>query len=296
MIENREIKSDVFSMLMEDQSNALQVYNALNGSNYDDPSMVEIVTLKKGVSLSIRNDASFILDMNLSIYEHQSTYSPNMPLRSLIYLVEMLKPYIADHDIFGRKLIKIPTPKFAVFYNGRGNRPAIETLKISDAFEKKTDNPELELICTVYNINPGKNDVFLAECQVLTEYMQFIECVRMNDARGDDNPIENAIEYCIRQGILADFLRKRKDEVVKAMVLDYTFERREELIRRDERNEGREEGRKEGREEGRKQVQIKNVRSLMDKMSLSLEQALDALSITGEEREEVIKVIAESES
>ena len=118
--------------------------------------------------------------------------------------------------------------------------------------------------------------------------MQFIECVRMNDARGDDDPIENAIEYCIRHGILADFLRERKDEVVKAMVLDYTFERREELIRRDERNEGRQEGRME--------TLLRNTYSLMSKMSFSLDQALDALSITGEEREEVIKAITESES
>ena len=82
---NREYKSDVFSMLMEDKKNALQVYNALNGTKYENPNEVEIVTLDRGISLTVRNDASFVLDSNLSIYEHQSTVCPNMPIRSLIY-------------------------------------------------------------------------------------------------------------------------------------------------------------------------------------------------------------------
>ena len=85
MTGNREYKSDVFSMLMNNKNNALEVYNAVNGSNYTDSSMVEICTLDKGISLSVRNDASFILDANLSVYEHQSTICPNMPVRSLIY-------------------------------------------------------------------------------------------------------------------------------------------------------------------------------------------------------------------
>jgi len=90
MAENREVKSDVFSMLMEDKRNALEVYNALNGSDYTDPELIEMVTLEKGISLTIRNDAAFILDTSINIYEHQSTYNPNMPLRSLLYLASTL--------------------------------------------------------------------------------------------------------------------------------------------------------------------------------------------------------------
>ena len=80
MAGNREYKSDVFSMLMEDKTNALEVYNALNDTSYDDPELVEMHTLDKGVSLSVRNDAAFVVDASLSIYEHQSTVCPNMPL------------------------------------------------------------------------------------------------------------------------------------------------------------------------------------------------------------------------
>ena len=56
---NREYKSDVFSMLLEDKKNALQLYNALNGSQYTDPEAVEMKTLDSGVSLTVRNDAAF---------------------------------------------------------------------------------------------------------------------------------------------------------------------------------------------------------------------------------------------
>ena len=124
---SREYKSDVFSMLLEDKKNALEVYNALNNTNYADPEEVEIVKLEKGVSLTIRNDASFIIDMNISFYEHQSTYSPNLPLRNLIYLANTLEEWLKENkrDLFSTRRIKIPTPYFVVFYNGLHQRTHI---------------------------------------------------------------------------------------------------------------------------------------------------------------------------
>lgn len=113
---NREYKSDVFSMLMKDRGKALQLYNAVNRSDYMDPEEVELRNLDKGISLTIRNDAAFVLDLSLSIYEHQSTVCPNMPIRSLIYFTVMLKEFTSDRSIYGRSLVRIPTPRFAVFY------------------------------------------------------------------------------------------------------------------------------------------------------------------------------------
>ena len=82
----------------------------------------------EGVSLSIRNDASYIIDMNFSFYEHQSTYNRNMTLRSMIYFVNALDDWLKEneHDLFGRKRIMIPTPHFVVFYNGVEKRPEYE--------------------------------------------------------------------------------------------------------------------------------------------------------------------------
>ena len=250
---NREVKSDVFSLLMEEKENALQVYNALNGSDYKDPEMVEIVKLETGISLTIRNDASFILDMYLSIYEHQSSFNPNMPLRMLIYVAEIFKGYVKamEYDLFGHRRIELPTPKFVVFYNGTENRPAQEVMRLSDLFHHKEEKPELELMCAVYNINPGNNSDFMGKCSILNQYTAFIEKVRDNQTNNVESPIKQAIDYCIEHDILRDFLSRKGDAVLRIMTIDMTWEAREKLIRRDEREEGRAEGREEGREEER---------------------------------------------
>lgn len=252
MAGNREYKSDVFAMLMEDRENALELYNAVNHSDYADPGQVEICTLDKGVSLTVRNDASFVLDMNLSIYEHQSSVCPNMPVRSLIYFSSILGDRIKESNIYGRKLVKIPTPRFAVFYNGDEEQPEQYDLKLSDAFARPVENPELELTCRVYNINFGKNRELLEKCTFLKEYMTFVDYVRQFLRESEYGELEHAIELaidrCIGENVLREFLMKHRTEVVKVMRLDYTFDRQLMLERADSREEGREEGREEEKE------------------------------------------------
>jgi hypothetical protein len=247
MAGNREYKSDVFSMLMEDKQNALQVYNALNGSDYTDPELVEICNMDRGVSLSVHNDAAFVLDAFLSVYEHESTVCPNMPVRSLIYFTSILEPRLKDKNIYGRKLIKIPTPKFAVFYNGAEEQPEQYDLHLSDAFEHPMDKPEIELTCRVYNINKGNNEQLLDRCPVLKEYMIFVDYVReyhkQNGYQDLEDAIDQAIDRCIEENVLREFLREHRSEVRKMTQLDYTFERQIELEREASREEGREEER-----------------------------------------------------
>lgn len=255
MTGNREYKSDVFSMLMEDKENALQLYNAINRSDYINPEMVEICNLDKGISLSVRNDAAFVLDMNLSVYEHQSTVCPNMPIRSLVYFSIMLKHIIRERNIYGRTLVKIPTPRFAVFYNGEEDQPEQYNMKLSDAFVHPVEVPDIELNCRVYNINYGKNKELLERCPWIKEYMLFVNYVRAfhreNHYDNLENAIERAIDRCIEENVLRRFLIDHRSEVVKVMKLDYTFDRQITLEREEGRTEGREEGRAEGREEGR---------------------------------------------
>ncbi|MCD8379745.1 MAG: hypothetical protein LUC95_05415 [Lachnospiraceae bacterium] len=100
MSSNREYKSDVFSMLMEEPGHALDVYNALNGSDYHDPSQVSIMKLENSIRLSVHNDASFIIDDYLTLYEHQSSINPNMPLRFLIYITDLFQSVIKNRDLF----------------------------------------------------------------------------------------------------------------------------------------------------------------------------------------------------
>lgn len=247
---NKEYKSDVFSMLLQDKKRAMEIYNAINGTDYDDPELVEMTTLDdKSFSLTVRNDASFILDANLSLYEHQSTYCPNMPLRDLLYFASIIQKQIKaqKRDIYGGRILKIPVPHFVVFYNGKEDAPDQYDLRLSDAFEKETKNPEIELVCHVYNINNGKNVPLLSKCQTLREYMYFVDMVRKNnEISGNlEDAIEKAINQCMEENVLRDFLAQHREEVMHVMTLDYTFERRLEM----QRAEAIEDGERIGKEE-----------------------------------------------
>ncbi len=243
MAGNREYKSDVFGMLMEEPGYALEVYNALNQSDYRDPGLVEVCNLERGISLSVRNDAAFILDMNLSVYEHESTVCPNMPLRELIYVTNILEQLVKTQNIYGRRLVKIPTPRFAVFYNGMEEQRSRYQLKLSDSYANPMEKPELELICTVYNINAGKNRKLLSKCPVLRQYMIFVGYVRdyleAYPEKDLKKAINKAIDRCIKENVLREFLIRRRGEVTKVTQLDYTFDRRIELEREEAREEER---------------------------------------------------------
>ncbi|MBR1391908.1 MAG: hypothetical protein IJ567_10830 [Lachnospiraceae bacterium] len=256
---NREYKSDVFCMLMDTPEYALEVYNALNNTHYNNPEDVQVTKLESSFSLSIRNDASFIIDATINLYEHQSSYCPNMPLRNLLYFSDLIRDYVKDTNLYRRTLVKIPTPHFVVFYNGMEPRPDIEIMYLSSAFMHTTDEPELELKCTTYNINMSHNHALLENCPVLKNYMIFIDMVRNAIRTGMplNTAIEQAIDFCIQNHILEDFFRARKTEVTKAMTLDYTIERQLELNkleyeshREEWMNEARSEGLITGRNEG----------------------------------------------
>lgn len=243
----REFKSGVFSMLQEEPEYALDVYNALNGTNYTDPGLITIQKLYGKILLSVRNDASFLIDSFFNLYEHQSTFNPNMPLRFTMYFADLMKQFVDEYNynLYGTRKIPIPTPKFVVFYNGVEERPAKERFRLSDSFEQKCEEYDLELVCTVYNINLGYNDEILKKSKVLYGYTTFVEKVRKYEKiRGDlEDALNQAIDECIEEDILVDFFTRRREELLENGYLDFTFERQKELIARDSREEGRKEGR-----------------------------------------------------
>ena len=274
---NKEYKSDVFSMLLQDKKRAMEIYNAINGTDYDDPELVEMTTLDdKSFSLTVRNDASFILDANLSLYEHQAPYCPNMPLRDLLYFASIIQKQIKaqKRDIYGGRILKIPVPHFVVFYNGKEDAPDQYDLRLSDAFEKETKNPEIELVCHVYNINNGKNVPLLSKCQTLREYMYFVDMVRKNnEISGNlEDAIEKAINQCMEENVLRDFLAQHREEVMHVMTLDYTFERRLEM----QRAEAIEDGERIGKEIGKEEKLSEQIRKKIQK-GKPLDQIADEL-------------------
>lgn len=276
MVSSTEYRSDVFSMIMQEPKYALQVYNCLNGTSYDDPSIVEVKINERGFSLSIRNDATFYVNSDINFYEHQSTVNPNIPLRQLRYFVSEVEELIKDKDIFGTKLISLPTPRFAVFYNGASKQPEVVEYRLSSAFADNS-SPQLELICKMYNINPGNNVKMMRECEALSGYQTFVEKTRefLNSELEPKEAVKSAIDYCIKNNIMTDFFKRKRPEVEKVTLLDYTFERRLELVARDSKSEGFSEGEAKGLQ--------KQLINLVHKGLLSLEDASSEAGMTVDE-------------
>ena len=250
----RNYRDTLFRMLYRNKKRLLSLFNAVNGTQYDNPDDLTITTLEGVLYLGMKNDVSCIIDMMMQLYEHQSTVNPNMPLRNLFYVSDLLQKYIYEEglDIYSRKQIKIPTPKFVVFYNGDEEQPERKEIRLSKAFSANTGETNMELVVLQININKGQNEELKAACKTLQEYAEFTERAREHRKEMElEDAIRTTIDECIRDGILKDFLLKNKAEVYHMCLYEFDVELHERVLREEEREEGRLEGRSEGIREGR---------------------------------------------
>ena len=251
----KKYKDTIFRMLFENKENLLSLYNAMNHKNYTDADALQVVTLENSIYMGMKNDLAFILDMNLYLYEHQSTYNPNMPLRDLFYISNEYQKLVVQKSLYSSVLQKIPAPKFVVFYNGTKEIEDISEFRLSSAYECQTDDPNLELRVTVLNVNEGHNQELMEHCQTLKEYAQYVAKVRKYTSLGElslEEAVECAVEECIKEGILAEFLIQNRAEVISMSIFEYNKDEEEKKLRKAEFEAGLEEGRKAGIEEGRK--------------------------------------------
>lgn len=255
---NRNYKDTVFRMLFSDRKNLLSLYNAVNQRHYTDPEDLEIVTLENAIYMGMKNDLAFIIDTNLYLYEHQSTYNPNMPLRDLFYISNEYQKLLDKKSLYSSSLQKIPAPNFIELYNGTDTLSDFSEHRLSSAFENLSGEPKLELIVTVLNINEGHNALLMEHCQTLKEYSQYVAKVRKYAAGMPlDQAVEYAVDECIKENILADFLRKNRAEVISMSIFEYDKEEEEKKLRKAEYEAGVEAGVSLGVEKGVKKVSSK---------------------------------------
>ena len=229
----RTYKSRVFTMIYHSKRKLLELYNAMSGKHYTDPEQLIINTLENAIYMAMQNDVSFIIDFRLSLYEHQSTYNPNMALRFLYYLSDLYSNLTKDMNLYGSSLLQIPAPRFVVFYNGVDKRPEYEEIKLSDLYITQDEKVYLELLVDVYNINPGYNQKLMESCQSLHEYVIYTSRVRKyaqerdedgNKVRTIEEAVEKAITECIEEGILEEFLRRNRAEAKHMSIYEYNEE------------------------------------------------------------------------
>ena len=241
---NRKYKDSLFQKLFgENKYNALSLYNALNNSNYTNPDDLTITTIDDIVYMGIKNDTSYLIDGNLQLTEHQSTFNPNMPIRGLMYFGKLYDQYISslDDTIYGHKLIKLPNPKYYVLYNGDDDCPEEIDLRLSDAFVHPDKSHDYEWTATMLNINSGHNYMLMKACSILNEYSTFISKVKEMKCveKTSKDAIIKAVDYCIDNNILKECLLKNKSEVIDMVLTEYDEEKTMSALKKQYFNQGR---------------------------------------------------------
>lgn len=243
----------------------LDLYNAVNHTSYTDPDLIEFTTIREVLYLGMRNDVSFLISDLMNLWEQQSTFNPNMPLRMMEYTAQLYERFITQNrkNKFGKRQIMLPVPRLVVFYNGQDEKEDVVTLRLSDAFpEALRPLANIEVEVTMLNINYGHNQAFLQACRPLTEYAWVVERVHENRRRlkglvPEEKLLEVAIDRMIDEMpdkyVLKPYLEEHRAEVKGMLLTEYDEVKTMELFKEEGREEGRQEGRQEGREEGREE-------------------------------------------
>ncbi|MFQ9150943.1 hypothetical protein [Blautia massiliensis (ex Durand et al. 2017)] len=272
---NRQYKDRVFRMIFNSREKLLELYNAMNGTDYEDAEELEIVTLENAVYLAMRNDMAYVFHDELFLYEQQSSKNGNMPLRCLFYVSDSYSRMVRGQNLYGSRQIKIPAPTFVVFYNGKDKIEEGEVL-LSDAYSKKMEVPNLELRVKVWNINLGNSEEIYKKSRTMHDYMIFVDKTRRYSEQYPlEDAIEQTVEECIREGVLRDFLQANRAEVKKMCLYEYDEEQ--------QRKWDREEGREEGREEEKRIM----AERLLEQKLLPEEKIMEVVGFTVEEWNEV---------
>lgn len=305
----KNYKGRVFRLLFKDRRRLLELYNALNGTNYVNVEDLEVTTLENAIFIQMKNDVSFIIDSNMCLYEHQSTYCPNMPLRGFLYFADLYKKYIKDVELSTRRLIKIPTPYYVVFYNGTERQEEEFTQLLSEAFENGKEGC-IELKVRTININYGNNKELMGKCETLAGYAYFVAKIRSKLKNGLEEEIttavEAAVEECIQEGVLKDFLLEQKSEVIAMSIYEYNEEYARKAFYEDGAAagyaqgkdvgyaQGKDVGYSQGKDIGYAKCLIQSVETLRKKLSCSVQEACESVGATVEEYQEALKKSCEA--
>jgi predicted transposase/invertase (TIGR01784 family) len=295
---NTKHKDSVFSFLFNDPDLLRELYCALEGITLPDDIPVTINTLSDVLFMNMLNDISFEIGGKLVILiEHQSTINPNMATRLLMYIGRVYEKLVGDRKIYTKKLLPLPRSEFFVLYNGASPYPDEKVLKLSEAFEQaaslgipEKENPPLELIVKVININQGRNEGIVKRCKTLGGYSAFVGKVReyIKEGYSKEEAMKKAVIYCRDHDILKEFLEANATEVLNMLTTEWNLEVAQQVWYEDGledglekglvkgREEGREEGREKGLEEGREET-ARN--ALAEGVSIELVQKITGLDI-----------------
>ena len=293
----RNFKDSLFRLVFHGKEELLSLYNAVNHSHYTDAKELEIVTLENAVYMNMKNDQAFLLDMQLNLYEHQSTWNPNMPLRFLMYLGRTYNQMMTTNAVYKERRIELDAPEFVVFYNGDRNQKEYWEMHLSDAFPEGV-KVNIDLRVRVYNINYGKNSKLLQQTKLLSGYSYFVDKIKHLCKNGSElkEAIDTAVRECIKEGVLTDQLTYLGSEVMGMFATEFDMDEAVKVWKEEAREEGLEEGREEGRKQGIREGRLEGqsegrlgiIKNYLENGG-TVEQARELLKATEEEIQKVTK-------
>ena len=237
----RKYKDILFRFVFRESRELLELYNAMNHTEYTNPDDLIVTTMEDVVYMGMKNDLSFLIANELNLYEHQSTLNRNMPLRGLLYLAKMYESYIETHKLnrYQKRLIRLPFPRFVVFYNGEDDAAEEFTMRLSEAFDDKAEEPAVECVAKFVNINYGHNKELMDKCRRLHDYSYFVACVKKYLGQGmeREDAVVAATDECIEKDILADILIRNRTEVMDMFLTKFDKKMYEEALREEGRDE-----------------------------------------------------------
>jgi predicted transposase/invertase (TIGR01784 family) len=279
---NKKYKDSVFRKLFNNKKMLIQLYNAVEGTNYPNDTDITINTIEAVLYNGWKNDISFIIDgMLIVLIEHQSTINKNMPLRFLLYLVMLYEKLIDSKALYKKGLIKIPKPVFIVLYNGKEEYPEESILKLSDAFISDGKDFTLDLQVKVININYGKSQGILDKSRELKDYSYLVYLVNGYLAEGKslEEAIKLAVNDCINQDRLKNFLQSHRSEVVDMMATEWKLTDALEVRYEEGIEEGIEKGERMGIEKGEQIGVAKTAKRLLYR-GYAIPEIIDVTGLT----------------
>ena len=307
----RNYKDTLFRMIFgrENEQSArwrMELYNALSGKNHTNPADLELTTIENVIYITTKNDLSFLVDSQMTLYEQQSTVNKNMPLRGLMYFAQLYQMYVKKQkkDLFG-DLVKIPAPQYVVFYNGDTNKPERYKMKLSDAFDFPNEDEKLrigkavdyEWTADIININTKKiredldnnNEISIVglnkNCDALYDYIKYVSRIKANQKNGMDikAAVDEAIDWAIEKNLLEGFFAEQKAEVTAMCLTEFD----QELYDKNRRREGYEEGKLDGAHENA----VENAKNFLRMNILSHEQIAQGTDLPLEEVQKLAEEI-----
>ena len=276
----------------ESKKRLLSLYNAINGSNHTDIADLKVTTIENVIYITMKNDLSFLIDSMMYLCEQQSSVNPNMPLRGLMYFAQLYQMNLSERgkDLYGSSLVKIPSPRFLVFYNGNAEMPDSFKYRLSDAFDVPDSSADFEWTATVLNINKNHNPGLQKSCKPLYDYTEYVNRVKENlKTKARDAAVQEAVDYAIKNNLLDGFFKKQKMEILNMSLTEFN----QEEYDRNRREEGYNEGKEAGISLGAQQKAVEAATNLLKMKILSPEQIAKAEGLPLEKVLELQKKITE---